>query len=514
MNIKVNFTYLFSAILLTLMLSLNGCGSGGTTTTNNNGQTTDNSGNQGDPTNNGDTNTSQSNESKFKYQKISIAGSSITHGECEDDKGCLGEKSYVGEVEKYFREEVADTIGPDDLTNEDRSYAEPMSYMGKLKVYGEGTVISGTLEPSDEIAIVYAGTNITTVVELEVDGKVYEHTIEKGNYKPVKKLFDDTNTDFRKAFRQTDEKAVKIWKLPENKEHTFSLTVKQGELHLNFITNHMYFMQNAGVSGYEAADFLNEGAKSSIKEVIEFKPDLFILESSTNDAKTWQKEILLEINSSIDAPSTNEWRVGNSSAIGFFSNGKNIYPSQAVSVKKGDVVIIGEYDGDIQNMVVGIVEKDATNSRNISLSKIVSYKDQTAKEVDSIPSDIVKKCRIKSIKVWEDRVKEIIQRLKNRIGKNVVVAIGTSGVPNYYKPGTNQYTQNEYTPRRLLGYRERGKMIADENGWFFVDFFQRILEVEPGVDIEHKWTYGDNTHPNAQGRVYFGEAVKRVLKSL
>ncbi len=510
MNIKVNFTYLFSAILLTLMLSLNGCGSGGTTTPNNDEQTTDDSGNQGSPAND-DNGTSQLNEGKFKYQKISIAGSSITHGE---GTGYLGEKSYVGEVEKYFREEVADTIGPDDLTNEDRNYLEPMSYQGQLKVYGAGTVISGTLEPSDEIAIVYAGTYTTTVVEMEVDGDIYEYTIPKGTYKPVKKLFDDTNTDFRKAFRETDERAVKIWKLQENKEHTYSLTVKSGELHLNFITNHMYFMQNAGVSGYEATDFLNENANSSIKEVIEFEPDLFIFESSTNDAKTWQKEILLEINSSIDAPSTNEWIVGSTIPVGFSASAKNITLNQDVSVKKGDVVIMGEYNGDIQNMVIGIVATDAVNSRDISLAKVVSYKNKTVTELDSIPSDVVKICRIKSIKVWEDRVKEIIQRVKSRVGNDVVVGIGTSGVPNYYKPGTNQYTQNEYTPRRLLGYRERGEMIAQENGWLFVDFFAHILKIEPGVDIDHKWTYGDNTHPNAQGRVYFGEAVIEAVKSL
>ena len=116
--------------------------------------------------------------------------------------------------------------------------------------------------------------------------------------------------------------------------------------------------------------------------------------------------------------------------------------------------------------------------------------------------------------MWENRVKEVIRRVKNGVGHTVVVGIATSGVPNYYKPGTNQYSDGIYTPRRLLGYREKGEILAQENGWFFVDFFQRILQVEPGVDIDHKWTYGDNTHPNAPGRIYFGDAVIQKLKTI
>ena len=54
--------------------------------------------------------------------------------------------------------------------------------------------------------------------------------------------------------------------------------------------------------------------------------------------------------------------------------------------------------------------------------------------------------------------------------------------------------------------------MADENGWLFVDFFQHTLSVEPGVDVNRKWSYGDNTHPNDPGRRYFGQAVIDSIK--
>ena len=451
----------------------------------------------------------------FKYNRISIAGSSITHGDIENSanegEGYLGEKSYVGEVEKYFREERADTIGPDELVNAKETDDEPMSYQGKIKVYGSGTVLQGTLKASDTISIVYAGSNVKTTIEMDVDGQKFEYTIPAGIYLPVKKTFDDTNVNFYKAFRENNPKAVKTWKLSKNEKHTFTLTVKEGELHLNFITNHMYYFQNAGVGGFEALDFLSENRQhSTVNDIIAFDPDLFIFESSTNDAKTWATEIALRNGTSGEAPSTNQWIL--EEPVVFQSNGMNITLNQAVSVQKGDVVIMGDYNGDIQNMAVGIVLSNS-NRRDISLAKIISYAGQNVTEVNAVPQNIVEKCRIKRIRIWEDRVKEVIQKVQNGVGHKITVGIGTSGVPNYYDPEKGDpYTQQPFTPRRLLGYRERGQEIASENGWFFVDFFKRILKVEPGVDVDHKWTYGDNTHPNDPGRVYFGEAVISALQ--
>ena len=275
-------------------------------------------------------------------------------------------------------------------------------------------------------------------------------------------------------------------------------------------------MQNAGVAGFEANDFLRGGtAQSTVKEIIAFNPDLFILESSTNDAKTWKKELALKADPTLDAPSTNNWILED--PTDFTANGNQITLSQAINVKKDDIVIIGEYSGDIQSMVVGIVGENSSNG-TITLSKIVSYQGKTVTELTAIPENIIKKCRIKNVKLWETRVKEVVSRLNAGLDHDVKVGIGTSGVPNYYHPEDANLPQvsgifdDTDSPRGLLGYRERGKMIAKENGWFFVDFFQSILKVEPNVDTTKKWSRGDNTHPKGNGLQYFGEAVVDALE--
>ena len=499
MNVKRVFVQIFITVIIVF---ISGCGKSSDKLDN---------GSKGETSKNNETDKSSGNgisssggvssANKFLFNKISIAGSSITHGNIEnsnnDGEGYLGELSYVGEVEKYFRENMADTVNPNELRGADDEILNRMCYMGKMKVYYAGSEVSGRLAASKEIAIVFGGTNKTTRIQLEVDGENFTYTIPEGNYLPVKKTYDDTNVVFYKAFRQNNPKAVKIWQLKSDKEHTFRLKVLSGELRLNFITNHMYYFQNAGVGGYEANNFLNTTrAHSNLKDIVAFDPDLFIFESSTNDAKTWAKD-----HDQTDGEvSTNQWIVED--PVSFSSQGKKITLGQSVTVQKGDIVVMGEYNGDIQNMVVGIVSADS-NGRDISLSKIVSYAGQKVSEVSSVPQNIVKKCRIKSIRVWEDRVRQVVQQLENGVGHAVTVGIGTSGVPNYYDPKVNVSGM----PRRLLGYREKGNILAEENDWFFADFFQKTLQVEPGVDTNHKWSYGDNTHPNEKGRVLFGEAI-------
>ncbi len=481
------------SLILGFTFILLGCGGGGSSTS--------------DPVPGSTSNPLPGKSDIFKFNRISIAGSSITHGNIEDGnnngEGYLGEKSYVGYVESYFRENIADTIGPDDLNGENSVIETPMSYKGKLKLYNAGTKISATLKASDEIVIVFGGSDERTVVNMEVDGKNYgDFTIPTGNYLPVKKMSEDNG--FYKAFRINNPQAVKSWKLDENKAHNFTLTVKEGTLKLNFITNHMYYFQNAGVGGYEAKDFLSEFREhSTYKDIVAFNPDLFIFESSTNDAKTWA------VDAAGSEESTNRWIIENPESCN--TDGKRVILTHNINVAPGDIVIFGNYigdsgQGDIQNMVVGIIESASTGN-SIQLSKYISYSGQRVHEVSALPQEIEKVCRIKNISMWENRVKELVQKIEDGVGHNVVVGIGTSGVPNYFEPPR----PNPETPRRLLGYREKGEILAKENGWFFVDFFQNTLAVEPGVDYNHKWTYGDNTHPNEPGRTYFGQAVISAL---
>lgn len=63
-----------------------------------------------------------------------------------------------------------------------------------------------------------------------------------------------------------------------------------------------------------------------------------------------------------------------------------------------------------------------------------------------------------------------------------------------------------------MGYREKGKILAQKNGWMFYDFFGKVLSFEAGIDSSTRWSNGDNTHPRNEGYRLFGEAVTDVLK--
>ena len=509
----------------------------------------------------------------FKYNRITIAGSSITWG-----KGNMGEGSYVGEVEKYLREEVATTLIP----AEGEEIEDSMAYKGKLYKYGAGTEISGTLK-GDKISVVFAKErgSAGAKVELWVDGVLQEGVLDtKGeevksdeecftenkktfdlgrahtfnhnvtasgsgfvntggyhdgtfpfgdddwaiirkrageevhhfitfkntqmadfcvsydygeNIKPVKSSVDnlgrEMGTDLESRygdnqagdttrvkegldFRQNDTRAVKTWNLGLGNygNHNFILKVTEGELLLNFITNHMYFFQNAGIGGAQAKDLLEKtvGNARTTKQITAFKPDLFILESSTNDA----------------ANGTNEWiEDRDNREFTSLASNKIKLANTIDSIRVGDVVVMGDYNGDINSVAAGIVS--AVNGDELTLTS-------------NVPSDIRNFYKIKRISKWEDNVKAVVSEVKSGILHSVKVGIATCGVP-------------DLTTRKLMGYTEKGKLMAKQNGWMFFDFFQKTLEVESGKDTGKKWSFGDNTHPNDNGNRLFGEAIKEVL---
>ncbi len=495
---KINFKRSMSVLAVCTTLFFQGCG-GGTT----GGTGGDDSGNDS-----ADRKDIGGADGKFKYDRVTIAGSSITWG-----KGYLGEESYVGEVEKYLREVKADTLNPKELyalTAPYNNIPESFSYQGELNIYRAGSVIESVipLEASDSITMVYAGSN--AVVKMEVDGVECSGSplTISGSFKPVKLLTPSNPKDGTgevRSFRETDERSVaKICENLENKAHNFKLTVVSGEFHLNFITNHMYHFQNAGIGGYRASDFLkektfvNNNHTTTTDQIVAFKPDLFIFESATNDAQPWGHEVK---DSSTSDNSTNIWKIEFPRTCTIENN--IVKGLNTSGIVKGDVVVIGNYNGDMKNMAVGIVSK--TDGSDIVLeSNVISYGNNDMNGTTT-------NCRVKDITAWTDDVREVVKRVKAG-SPNAIVGIATSGVPNY--TNTPEYT-NARKARRLLGYTEIGKKLATEKGWMFFDFFQATMVVNSGVEgyyiddvwITKKWSIGDNTHPSEKGYPIFGSAI-------
>lgn len=456
-----------------LLLTLSGCGGGGGGTTASSSSTSSSS----DPT-----------EIDYKFDRISIAGSSITYG-----NNYLGQESYVGVVEKYFREEIADTVMFDGSGLEviEDNYA----YQGKLYKVPAGTSINNFTIKGNEISIAFASSNVNTTVEMIVDGSSLGTYTILGNtgVKPVKTL--DTATGFN--FRENDPNAVKTWEIggSNTETHTFTLKVTSGELWLNFVTSHMYLFQNAGIGGYAASTFLQTGTGTTTEEIVDFSPELFIFESATNDANTWFREEETGV-------STNRWIVRD--PVTCTASGNTITFSENVSVEAGDIVVKGAYNGSVSTLGVGVVAEAST-------ANIITLTEPITSGLDEV-------CRVKNISDWEDNVESVIANVKTGVqneGIDLVVGIATSGAPNYYDPMV--YTEHQDYARRLMGYREKGEMLADQNGWMFFDFFGATLDFNNGVvenelSQANRWSKGDNTHPDINGYAVFGNAVVEVLK--
>ncbi len=251
-----------------------------------------------------------------------------------------------------------------------------------------------------------------------------------------------------------------LLKLDSNGSHNFTLKVKAGELFLNFITNHMYLFQNAGVGGTSAATLkVQTGEAITIDQIRAFDPDLFIFESSTNDARI-----------------ANNWIREN---VNFTNSATNKITLQGStpSILPGDIVVMGEYNENINNIVVGIVSSWDSNNGIITFTT-------------DVPATSVKICDIKRISTWENDVKVIINKVSANVSHSIQVGIATCGVPNLDN-------------RRLMGYREKGIMMSEDNNWMFFDFFKKTLG--------EAWST-DNTHTNTiLGQELLGEAITDVL---
>ncbi len=290
-------------------------------------------------------------------------------------------------------------------------------------------------------------------------------------------------------FRETDRRAIKTWKFDDNGLKNFTFTIKEiddkasgttPEFFINFVTNRMHYVQNAGIGGFKASDFLATSGLTTTKQIIDFAPNIFILESATNDA-----------NYRANLPTTNEWIIRltdeciiNPNSVKFTATDK--------TPEKGDVLIIGGYIDNIDDVAVRVIENwDAQ-------TKIVKFLDKIN------VNDYNLRCQIKRIQKWEDNVEAVVNKVKQGVGSPLFVGIGTSGVPNL-------------TDRKLAGYKEKGELLAIKLNAKFIDFYQKTYDFNGGIretntmPAQERWSLGDNTHLNDTGRTLFGEAITEEL---
>lgn len=292
-------------------------------------------------------------------------------------------------------------------------------------------------------------------------------------------------------FRQNDPRAIKTWRFDSVKKRKFILRIKALDsrstgtpaLFVSFVTNRMHWLQNAGIGGYKAQDFLQDDDLKNLRQIKAFRPDISVIKLAANDDwvshsfKAWVVKseqtksqvkavdsayYLKAISGSDDSYSVEDSRCP-IAAITPFS--VTLSASTVVeNLEVGDQLILGDFKGDNRRLIVRIVSRWEGKTAHFDQELLA----EDLVHIGALPSLVGMTCQVKSIKPWSDNIKQIVAQLKSALPQGRL-AIGTDGLPNYYE-------------RRLEGYPEEARRICAESGADFIDSYGRIRE----------WTYSQN----------------------
>ncbi len=291
------------------------------------------------------------------------------------------------------------------------------------------------------------------------------------------------------GFRESDPRAVLTWNFTESKSRRFEIRIRgldpraKGdvpELILNFATNRMHHIQNAGIGGWTAQRLLTDSGLNNVGFVQSFSPDIFLLESCTNDDhsehmdKAWRKRTGLT-----DAEVRNVESANYFHTVTYISPDnyrvediriiiKAITPNSAVldgtdatfSIEVGDVLIIGDFKGDNRRVACRIVKTWDPITHTVTWTEPLRISDIAyIKRLDDLVGGYLV---VKSSPGWSNAVQGCIDAVR-KSNPDCQIILGTSGIPNQHH-------------RRLEGYRELAREICLQNGGFFADFYGRTLE--------------------------------------
>ncbi|NUG31012.1 hypothetical protein [Acinetobacter baumannii] len=293
------------------------------------------------------------------------------------------------------------------------------------------------------------------------------------------------------GFRESDQRSVKTWKFSENKSRTYKLKIK--ELHpsatgstpyldLNFATNRMHHIMNAGIGGWSAIEFIDDAIKiNTIAEVINFNPDVVLIESCTNDdsstgvfkahvVKTGvtNAEILntatanyfTSISGSSDNKTVNDVRIPmtaiTSNTITLASNVVD------TNIAVGDVVVIGDYGCNHKRVAVRTVKAYSSATKTITLNRSISVDDfYQASTLNDLLSEFV---MIYNAPTWVSQVKQLADMIWSAL-PDCKINIATAGIPHFYL-------------RKLFGYRELAQQTAKDKNVGFVDYYNASFDFQ------------------------------------
>ncbi|MEF3303449.1 SGNH/GDSL hydrolase family protein [Paenibacillus sp. GYB003] len=348
-----------------------------------------------------------------------------------------------------------------------------------------GSIIEVTQSYGENIA--YAKT---TVGEMETDfGSPLESRFGDGGFDNAS-VKHQTSLSYGMDFRETDQRAVKTWKFPTYAKRRFVLRIKgidtngSGEkggdpyFIFNFATNRFHQLTNAGIGGWTARQFNTDQGLRNTFHLMEKRPDIVFIELGTND--DWDtgneyvatRRIIVTEQQLRRMPTlflkncvytgdeyytvdTAELVVADSNANSVTINGES---AELGGVRKGDVVVIGNYDGDNRNVLSRIIEHWDAATRTATFEKPL-HPTPVTKTVGGFTGQVV---RIKRIEGYIGQLELMIDTIQ-KANRDVQIALVDTGLSNFYT-------------RLLMGYPEKLDELAKRKNVFRVHVYQALMD--------------------------------------
>ncbi|MGJ8486081.1 hypothetical protein ACSFVZ_18880 [Pseudoalteromonas sp. SYSU M81236] len=289
-------------------------------------------------------------------------------------------------------------------------------------------------------------------------------------------------------FRQTDDRAISTWRFDTYAKRKFKFVITElhslatsltPSLFFSYVTNRAHFIQNAGIGGFKASNFLSASTLTNLKHVKRFRPNVAYLESGTNDdwvvstfkayktqsgiTRQQLEDGISSIHMNALAGSDDNFTVESSFVNAFEVNPFSIKLEPDATydnIEKGDVITIGEYGLDIRRTATRVVDSWDSVNKVVTFTKELLPSDFI--QFESLDDVVGSPCQIRTIDPWVDNVRSVMNDLTENLD-DANVYIATCGVPFL-------------NTRRLAGYKEKALALSKELKLPFIDFYDETLK--------------------------------------
>jgi len=297
-------------------------------------------------------------------------------------------------------------------------------------------------------------------------------------------------------YRSVDPRSIKTWRFTENKDRAFTLNVKELDpggtgtpcLYLNFATNRMHTIMNAGIGGYTASELNTEEYPTGVDPLMYDLPDVVFLEYGVND--DWAADFVsykqvTGVTEDTARRYPTIWLkscayVGaddytiETSVLTATSGTRNSVTIDATGVTfgtpaAGDIITIGNYHGDnrfVQSRVI-----TAWDTATASFAEPLRFDGKFG--WNSIADIAGMDVRIRRITDWTTPLNAAIDKIK-AYNPDVIIALIDTGLCNYYS-------------RMLLGYPEAIAKIARDKDCRHIRAYKALMD----------WQYSQNLNLQA-----------------